>query len=129
KLIESEGLEFRALPIESGVLNMQIVLDGEDTKAPVILESYISGMAHKNPEGVTNLSALGSETKKEIQNIFGQAAGGEVIINTLAACKIREKTPNGDTRIIAGIIKPTATFKYGVQVDRRIEVAYRETHF
>lgn len=127
----AERVQFTHMPISSGLIAFEMINNGTEAGEPAIFKSNINGIK-ASQGGQETVQALRDEEMVSTENIFGQAAGGNVTFNEYATCKIIKKIKGmGEKQAlntIAGLVKPTVVFKYQLQVDRRIKVSYNERH-
>lgn len=131
------GLNFVAMPIKASFLTVAakkrpaITFDGNDS---IILETKINGLkSQAELNGSTPEKNLLLEDATSESIVFGQAAGGQLVINRLAACEIMGQAM-GQTNsrkaisALANLFAPTVTYKYELQVGAEITYRYREDH-
>jgi hypothetical protein len=132
------NVSFVPMPIKASLLTVSSTrkgIDGSQSESnSIVLESQISGLKTRNEfdESIPEVSLInGGETSSSI--LFGQAAGGKMVINRLAACEIQRKIKNQDDPVqaataISNLFAPTVTYKYEMQVGASIRYRYREDH-
>lgn len=126
------NLEFRPIPLQKALIHFDKVTNGVKDNYPIQLRSNINGLTVVDSNEGTKVEDIVSEAAPAGNIGFGEGAGGNIIINKYAACSILKNAQASSQvellRDIANSFKPTVTFLYDVQVERKVDVKYKETH-
>jgi len=126
-------IEFVQMPLKNASIQFQLIEEGRKAGYPIILQSRITGLVTEKNDQTLISSELTAKGQASVSQLFGQGVGGNVVVNRLAVCKMaRQKGLNNPSDLrssdVASLLRPTATYEYETQVNRRLLISFEETH-